>query len=65
MEASFDEGGTWKSLKVTAGPDGTLGKVMVPNPPAAGHVALRVTLTDRDGNQVTQTVHRPYEVRPR
>ncbi|GAB3329411.1 S8 family serine peptidase [Micromonospora halotolerans] len=65
VEASFDDGGTWQSLTVTGGPDGTLGKVMVPSPAAAGHVALRVTLTDQDGNQVTQTVHRAYEVRPR
>ena len=35
---------------------------MVDNPSAAGYVALRVTLADQAGNQVTQTVYRAYEV---
>ncbi|SCL35341.1 Subtilase family protein [Micromonospora rhizosphaerae] len=64
-EVSFDEGGTWRPLPVTAGPAGNLGKVMVRNPSASGHVALRVTLADQDGNQVTETVYRAYEVRHR
>lgn len=64
-EASFDEGGTWQSLAVTAGPEGKLGKVMVRNPSASGYVALRVTLADQAGNQVTQTAYRAYEVRSR
>ncbi|SIR95238.1 Serine protease, subtilisin family [Micromonospora avicenniae] len=65
VEVSYNEGGTWQPLAVTATSEGQLGQVMVENRSAAGHVALRVTLDDRAGNQVTQTVYRAYGVRSR
>jgi hypothetical protein len=64
VEVSYNEGDTWQPLPVTATPEGQLGKVMIENP-SAGHVALRVALTDPAGNQVTQTVYRAYVVRSR
>ncbi|MEH1163979.1 S8 family serine peptidase [Micromonospora sp. CPCC 205539] len=60
-EVSYDDGGTWRRLTVSAC-KGQSGRMTIDNPAKAGFVALRVTLADRAGNQVTQTVHRAYEV---
>src|SRR5262249_40441667 len=58
-EVSFDEGTTWRSVKV-AGEDGVFHAVV---PPGSGTVSLRVSGTDGDGSAVTQTILRAYGLR--
>ncbi|WP_329104140.1 S8 family serine peptidase [Micromonospora sp. NBC_01699] len=55
-EVSFDEGRTWKRVRVTGG--GTDYRATVPA--GRGTVSLRVRATDRSGNAITQTVIRAY-----
>ncbi|WUV17459.1 S8 family peptidase [Streptomyces sp. NBC_01485] len=52
---SYDDGKTWKK---TTAVNGKLLKLRSPAKP--GPVSLRVTLTDADGNTLTQTIHRAY-----
>ncbi|WP_067484921.1 S8 family serine peptidase [Actinomadura hibisca] len=58
IEASFDDGKTWRKLRVT-GTAGA-GAVTVTPPAGAEHVSLRASATDRNGNAVVQTVIRAY-----
>ncbi|WP_416070144.1 S8 family peptidase [Streptomyces scabiei] len=55
FSVSYDDGRTWKK---TTAVNGKLLKLRSPAEP--GPVSLRVTLTDADGNTLTQTVHRAY-----
>jgi subtilisin family serine protease len=55
LEYSVDDGATWQQATVSAG------KAAVNNP-ANGFVSLRTKATDTDGNAVTTTVIRAYEV---
>ncbi|OLF07438.1 S8 family serine peptidase [Actinophytocola xanthii] len=58
VEVSYDEGKTWRKATV----DGA--RVVVPPGGAAGGFAsLRAVATDRDGNEVTETVIRAYALR--
>ncbi|OKI65093.1 S8 family serine peptidase [Micromonospora sp. CB01531] len=59
VEVSFDEGATWRSVKV-AGEDGVFHALV---PPGTGTVSLRVHGADADGNEVTQTILRAYGLR--
>jgi hypothetical protein len=59
VEASFDDGRTWRALPVT--PDGpTTATAEITHPRGPSHVSLRATATDAAGNTVTQTLIRAY-----
>ncbi|MEV5826728.1 S8 family serine peptidase [Spirillospora sp. NPDC052242] len=58
VEASFDDGATWRTLRPAGG--AALGVVRVDPVAGAEFVSLRSTVKDRDGNAVTQTVVRAY-----
>jgi hypothetical protein len=60
-EFSTDGGRTWKAAPVAAAQSGWT--TTVANPAATGMVSLRITVTDTDGNAVTQTVGNAYRVR--
>ncbi|UCM90954.1 S8 family serine peptidase [Streptomyces marincola] len=63
LEASFDDGDTWRPLRVTAEGDGhTAG---VAHPPGAEFVSLRAAVTTEDGTSLEQTVIRSYALAPR
>ncbi|WP_406077502.1 S8 family serine peptidase [Micromonospora sp. NBC_00858] len=54
VEASFDDGVTWRPVPVTDG------AVLVPQPGGSGFVSLRAKAADSEGNTVEQTVIRAY-----
>ncbi|MGI5519881.1 hypothetical protein ACQEUX_02860 [Micromonospora sp. CA-259024] len=54
VEASFDDGVTWRPVPVTDG------AVVVPQPVGSGFVSLRAKAADSEGNTVEQTVIRAY-----
>ncbi|MFI5838453.1 S8 family peptidase [Catenuloplanes sp. NPDC051500] len=57
VEASFDDGKTWTAAPVRNG------AAQLRHPNTAGFVSLRATAVDKDGNTVTQTLIRAYEIR--
>jgi hypothetical protein len=60
LEASADDGATWRPVPLTrTGPGWT---ATLTNPPAAGFVSLRAAVTDTAGNGVTQLIIRAYAV---
>ncbi|GLZ42850.1 S8 family serine peptidase [Actinokineospora sp. NBRC 105648] len=61
VETSTDDGATWRPAPTVHSGDGT-GVAVVGNPPGPGFVSLRVTARDAEGNSVTQTVVRAYQV---
>jgi hypothetical protein len=60
VEASFDDGATWRKLPVVSAGDQRL--ALVPNP-AGGYVSLRAKAVDSLGGTVEQTVIRAYRIR--
>lgn len=58
-QASFDEGKTWRSVRVTQ--SGGRWSAVVPNP-ASGMVSLRATVTSSTGDSSTITVYRAYGI---
>ncbi|MEU7859882.1 S8 family serine peptidase [Nonomuraea sp. NPDC049141] len=60
LEMSADDGATWRGVPVTR--TGSGWTAMLTNPPAAGFVSLRATVTDSAGDGVTQTITRAYAV---
>ncbi|MGW6689970.1 hypothetical protein [Streptomyces sp. NPDC054961] len=54
VSASYDDGSTWKVLPVQDG------AVTTQNPPPGGHVSLRGTVVDTEGNRSEATVLRAY-----
>jgi len=60
IEASFDDGATWKRVPVSGTP--SVGTVTVTPPAGTEFVSLRVTAADTAGNGVAQTVTRAYHV---
>ncbi|MFC9132033.1 S8 family peptidase [Streptomyces sp. NPDC057099] len=52
---SYDDGKTWKKTTAVNGK-----QLKLTSPARPGPVSLRVTLTDADGNTLTQTIHRAY-----
>ena len=61
LQASFDDGRTWRALTVTR--KGAGFRAVVPKAPAgAAFVSLRANASDADGNRVRQTVIRAYEI---
>lgn len=59
VKASFDDGRTWRHLRVRAEQGRWVASV---TNPAQGHVSLRAHAVDTDGNTVTQTTLRAYPV---
>ncbi|MEU5869830.1 S8 family serine peptidase [Nonomuraea sp. NPDC047529] len=60
LQASADDGRTWRPVPVRATPSGWTARL--DNPATAGYVSLRATVTDKAGDGVTQTVTRAYAV---
>ncbi|MGI5149630.1 S8 family peptidase [Plantactinospora sp. CA-294935] len=58
VEASFDDGKTWRQLPVRR--SGEKAVAWVRNPAGTGFVSLRSAATDTSGNTVNQTVIRAY-----
>ncbi|GAB3439527.1 S8 family peptidase [Actinophytocola sediminis] len=58
VEASYDEGASWRRVPVSSGLVATLH-----HPAGAASVSLRASATDREGNTVKQTVIRAYTLR--
>ncbi|SCF35218.1 Serine protease, subtilisin family [Micromonospora purpureochromogenes] len=58
VEASFDDGKTWRQLTVQR--SGEQAVAWVHNPAGTGFVSLRAAATDTSGNTVKQTVIRAY-----
>ncbi|MEV4759263.1 S8 family serine peptidase [Micromonospora sp. NPDC049559] len=58
VEASFDDGRTWRRLTVRR--SGEKAVAWVQNPTGSGFVSLRAAATDTGGNTVRQTVVRAY-----
>ncbi|MET8312264.1 S8 family serine peptidase [Micromonospora sp. NPDC005173] len=58
VEASFDDGKTWRKLSVQR--SGEKAVAWVNNPAGTGFVSLRAAATDTSGNTVKQTVIRGY-----
>lgn len=54
VEASSDDGATWRAAPTTFTPAGA---------GVAGFTSLRITARDADGNSVVQTVIRAYQTR--
>ncbi|GAB3451834.1 S8 family serine peptidase [Actinophytocola sediminis] len=59
VEVSYDDGGTWQPAEVRA--DGDRWTVTVRHP-LAGHASLRANVSDVDGNRLTQTIVRAYQI---
>ncbi|MBB5630521.1 S8 family serine peptidase [Sphaerisporangium krabiense] len=60
VEASFDDGATWRTLQVRRNGEGWT--TSVTNPATPGPVTLRATATGPGGVQVKQTIIRAYAV---
>ncbi|GAA2611636.1 S8 family serine peptidase [Actinomadura fulvescens] len=60
VEASFDDGATWRPLRLTG--SAVFGSVTIRPPAGAEYVSLRATATDSAGNGVVQTVTRAYRL---
>ncbi|MER6582059.1 S8 family serine peptidase [Nonomuraea sp. NPDC001023] len=60
LEASADDGRTWRPVRVLATGSGWTARL--DNPTTPGYVSLRATVTDQAGDGVTQTVTRAYAV---
>ncbi|KAB1916445.1 S8 family serine peptidase [Micromonospora sp. AMSO31t] len=58
VEASFDDGRTWRQLTVKR--SGEKGVAWVRNPAGTGFISLRAAATDTSGNTVKQTIIRAY-----
>lgn len=58
VDVSFDDGRTWKKLRVRHSSQGW--EVHVHHPKRGTAVSLRTTAVDRDGNAVTETIIRAY-----
>jgi hypothetical protein len=60
VQASFDGGKTWHTVKVRSA--GRYWQASVRNPSAAGYVALRSTVVDVKGDSTVQTIYRAYRI---
>jgi hypothetical protein len=61
VDASFDDGKTWKKLPVVR--IGEKAVALVQNPRGTGFVSLRASAADTSGNTVRQTIIRAYRYR--
>lgn len=62
LEVSWDDGGTWRTVKVTDGRNGKPSRALLTAPLRASYATLRATVTASDGSAVTQTVTRAFGV---
>ncbi|MGP3980200.1 S8 family serine peptidase [Streptomyces sp. KR80] len=62
LEVSYDEGKTWKPVRVVWIPDLQRGAAAIAEPDTPGFVSLRSKATNADGSTVTQTINRAYEL---
>ncbi|MEU2246676.1 S8 family serine peptidase [Streptomyces sp. NPDC019224] len=62
LEVSWDDGVTWKAVKVTEGLHGTPAHATLIAPLHASYATLRATVTASDGSTVKQTVTRAFGV---
>lgn len=62
LEVSWDDGGTWHTVKVTDGRTGKPSHALLTAPLGASYATLRATVTASDGSAVTQTVTRAFGV---
>ncbi|MEV5602512.1 S8 family serine peptidase [Streptomyces sp. NPDC052299] len=62
LEVSWDDGGTWHTVKVTNGRNGKPSRALLTAPLGASYATLRATVTASDGSAVTQTVTRAFGV---
>ncbi|MGZ2359342.1 S8 family serine peptidase [Streptomyces sp. 372A] len=62
LEVSWDDGGTWRTAKVTEGRKGKPSHALLTAPPRASYATLRATVTASDGSTVRQTVTRAFGV---
>jgi hypothetical protein len=60
LDASFDDGATWKSVPVLRVPGSDRGLVVLKHPRTPGFVSLRMRAADAGGNSVTHTTIRAY-----
>lgn len=60
VQASYDDGVTWTSVPTVR--LGSGGYAVLRHPAGDGFVSLRITARDADGNAVTQTVIRAYQI---
>jgi hypothetical protein len=60
VEASYDDGATWRPAVVREAGSGWTATIIHP---ASGFVAVRSTATDANGNGVTQTTVRAYRLK--
>jgi len=59
VEISYDDGATWQPVELT--PDGPRWTARVHHP-ASGFASLRAKATDDEGNAVSQTITRAYQI---
>ncbi len=61
VDVSYDDGAKW--TRARTGFSGSTGVALLRHPDAGKFVSLRITARDTDGNTVTQTVTRAYQLR--
>ncbi|MGE6753945.1 S8 family peptidase [Rossellomorea sp. NPDC071047] len=61
LEVSFNEGKSWKKVKLNQ--DGDTFKASVQNPKSATNVSLKVSAWDDEGNKITQEIIKAYGLR--
>lgn len=61
IEVSTNDGRTWRKVQVIRGTGGTW-RALVPQQAGSAFVSVRATATDVDGNTVTQTIIRAWEI---
>ncbi|GAB3421309.1 S8 family serine peptidase [Flindersiella endophytica] len=64
VEVSYDGGASWSKAAAAAGNGREVSFVLPTAPSSAEAATLRVTLTDRDGNQLRQTIANAWHVSP-
>jgi subtilisin family serine protease len=62
LDASFDDGATWKQAVVLRIPGDDRGLAILRHPRSAGFVSLRLRAADANGNRVTHTMIRAYGI---
>ncbi|MGC4948757.1 S8 family peptidase [Streptomyces sp. DT224] len=62
LEVSWDDGATWRTVKVTDARNGTPAHALLTAPLRASYATLRATVTASDGSAVRQTVTRAFGV---
>ncbi|WP_405689360.1 S8 family serine peptidase [Streptomyces sp. NBC_01185] len=62
LEVSWDDGATWRAVKITSGRHGTPSHAELTAPGGASYATLRATVAASDGSAVKQTVTRAFQV---